>query len=180
MGKRTNPSCTCFSAAGLVLRSPSKADMRSCFWADAAKDQAFSQACEEAGGIFVNAGPLARDPANAARSERSFTLNGVAGPPGDQGMKALAAIVQVVCSAASLPGRERQVPRELQVAANALLRGIHEQREPRQLAKCAHRPSCLYLQPPRCDRFPPSLRHPVIIGNHDVVMGSSQGIPLFQ
>jgi hypothetical protein len=71
--------------------------VRSCFWADAAKDPVLSQACQEAGGIFVNVGPLGRDAANAARSERSFTHDGVAGHPGDKGMKALAdAIVQAV------------------------------------------------------------------------------------
>ena len=71
--------------------------VRSCFWADAAKDQVLSQACQEADGIFVNAGPLSRDAANAARSERSYTHDGVAGHPGDQGMKALAdAIVGAV------------------------------------------------------------------------------------
>ncbi|MFH1922762.1 MAG: beta-L-arabinofuranosidase domain-containing protein, partial [Planctomycetota bacterium] len=71
--------------------------VRSCFWADAAKDEVLSQACQEADGIFVNAGPLGRDAANAARSERSFTHDGVAGHPGDKGMKALAdAIVKAV------------------------------------------------------------------------------------
>ncbi len=71
--------------------------VRSCFWADAAKDQALRQACEEAGGRFVNAGPLGQEAANAARSERSFTHDGVATHPGDQGMKALAdAIVRAV------------------------------------------------------------------------------------
>jgi hypothetical protein len=74
--------------------------VRSCFWADAAKDQLLSQACQEAGGIFVNAGALGRDAANAARSERTFTNEGVAGHPGDQGMKALAeAIVHAVLNA---------------------------------------------------------------------------------
>jgi len=71
--------------------------VRSCFWADAAKDEVLRQACQEADGIFVNAGPLGRDAANAARSERSFTHDGVAGHPGDKGMKALAdAIVTAV------------------------------------------------------------------------------------
>jgi hypothetical protein len=71
--------------------------VRSCFWADAAKDQALSQACQEAGGIFVNAGPLGRDASNAARSERPFTHDGVAGHPGDKGMKAIAdTIVEAV------------------------------------------------------------------------------------
>jgi hypothetical protein len=71
--------------------------VRSCFWADPAKDEMLRQACLEAGGLFVNAGPLGREAANAARSERSFTHDGVAGHPGDKGMKALAdAIVQAV------------------------------------------------------------------------------------
>jgi len=71
--------------------------VRSCFWADAAKDEVLRQASQEVGGIFVDAGPLGRDPANAARSERSFAHDGVAGHPGDKGMKALAdAIVEAV------------------------------------------------------------------------------------
>jgi hypothetical protein len=71
--------------------------VRSSFWADAAKDQVLGQACQEAGGIFVDAGPLGREAANAARAERSFTHDGVAGHPGDKGMKALAdSIVQAL------------------------------------------------------------------------------------
>jgi len=71
--------------------------VRSCFWPDAAKDEVLRAACQEANGIFVDAGPLGRDPANAARSERTFAQDGVAGHPGDRGMKALAdAIVQAV------------------------------------------------------------------------------------
>jgi len=71
--------------------------VRSCFWADATKDQMLSQACQEADAIFVNAGPLGKDAANVARSERSFKHDGVAAHPGDKGMKALAdAIVQAV------------------------------------------------------------------------------------
>ena len=71
--------------------------VRSCFWEDTAKDEVLRQACQETDGIFVNAGPLGRDVTNAARSERSFTHDGVAGHPGDKGMKALAdAIVEVV------------------------------------------------------------------------------------
>lgn len=71
--------------------------VRSCFWADAAKDQALRQACQEANAIYVDAGPLGRDPANAARSERTIAHGGVAGHPGDRGMQALAdAIVQAI------------------------------------------------------------------------------------
>jgi lysophospholipase L1-like esterase len=80
----------------LAKRHP-RVVVRSCFWADAAKDEVLRQACEEANGIFVNAGPLGREAANAARSERAFTHDGVAGHPGDRGMQALAdAIVQAV------------------------------------------------------------------------------------
>jgi hypothetical protein len=71
--------------------------VRSCFWADAAKDEMLRQACQEAEAIFVNAGPIGGEAANAARSERNIAHGGVAGHPGDRGMKALAdAILQVV------------------------------------------------------------------------------------
>lgn len=78
--------------------------VRSCFWADAAKDQALRQACQEAGGIFVDAGPLGREAANAARSERTFTHDGVAAHPGDKGMNGLAdLIVQAVLQRGAAP-----------------------------------------------------------------------------
>jgi hypothetical protein len=71
--------------------------VRSCFWPDPAKDKVLDDACVEAGAIFVNAASIGGDPANAARSERSFSHDGVAAHPGDRGMKALSdAIVQAV------------------------------------------------------------------------------------
>ncbi|HOY60765.1 MAG TPA: SGNH/GDSL hydrolase family protein, partial [Verrucomicrobiota bacterium] len=71
--------------------------VRSCFNADPTKDQLLKQAAEEAGALFVDAGPFGRDETNIARSERSFAHAGVAGHPGDKGMQALAdAIVQAV------------------------------------------------------------------------------------
>ena len=78
--------------------------VRSCFWADPAKDQILIEASQEAGTVFVDAGPLGREAANAARSERSFKHDGVAGHPGDKGMKALAdAIVEAVLKRGARP-----------------------------------------------------------------------------
>lgn len=71
--------------------------VRSSFWPDAVKDQILSQACQEADAIWVDAGPIGREASNVARSERSFSHDGVASHPGDKGMKAIAdAIVQGV------------------------------------------------------------------------------------
>ncbi|WP_165244264.1 SGNH/GDSL hydrolase family protein [Paludisphaera soli] len=75
--------------------------VRSCFWADEAKDRRLREASDEAGAIFVNAWPLGRDEANAARSERPYKHAGVGGHPGDRGMKALADLIL-----RAVPGRE--------------------------------------------------------------------------
>jgi lysophospholipase L1-like esterase len=64
--------------------------VRSCFWPDPAKDEALRRACQEAGGIFVDISGLSRDATHSARSERTFAHAGVAGHPGDKGMKAIA------------------------------------------------------------------------------------------
>ena len=64
--------------------------VRSCFWPDSTKDVRLRAACRAAGGIFVDASPLGADPANQARAERKFSHDGVAGHPGDKGMRALA------------------------------------------------------------------------------------------
>ena len=78
--------------------------VRSSFWADPAKDQALEQACQEADAVFVNAGPIGLVAANAARSERTFTHDGVAAHPGDRGMAALAdAIVHAVVQRNATP-----------------------------------------------------------------------------
>lgn len=65
--------------------------VRSCFWANAAKDEALQQACTAVGGIYVNIGNLSKDEANYARSERPYKHAGVANHPGDKGMAAIAA-----------------------------------------------------------------------------------------
>lgn len=64
--------------------------VRSCFWADRGKDEVLKQACEEAGGIFIDISSLAKDESNYARSERTFKNGGVAKHPGDKGMQAIA------------------------------------------------------------------------------------------
>ena len=65
--------------------------VRSCFWANAAKDEALQLACAAVGGIYVNIGSLSKDEANYARSERPYKHAGVANHPGDKGMAAIAA-----------------------------------------------------------------------------------------
>lgn len=67
-----------------------KVIVRSSFWANAAKDTALRQACEETGGTWVDISTLGKDEKNYARSERSFQHDGVAAHPGDCGMKAIA------------------------------------------------------------------------------------------
>ncbi len=64
--------------------------VRSSFWADPVKDEIMQQACQAAGGRFVDMSQLGRDESNAARSERHFEHAGVAAHPGDRGMQAIA------------------------------------------------------------------------------------------
>lgn len=83
-------------SATMARRHP-RLVVRGSFWADATKDEILRDACREAGGAWVDAGELGRDPANAARSERSWPHDGVAAHPGDRGMRALAdAVIQGV------------------------------------------------------------------------------------
>lgn len=65
--------------------------VRSCFWANAAKDEALQGACTAVGGIYVNISNLGKDEANYGRSERPYKHAGVANHPGDKGMAAIAA-----------------------------------------------------------------------------------------
>jgi alpha-galactosidase len=64
--------------------------VRSSFWANASKDEILKQACQEAGGVFVDISALGKDESNYARSERPFKHEGVARHPGDKGMQAIA------------------------------------------------------------------------------------------
>ena len=67
--------------------------VRSCFWQDQAKDRILEQACSEVGGVFVDSRALGKNEGNFARSERKFSHDGVAGHPGDKGMRAIADVI---------------------------------------------------------------------------------------
>jgi lysophospholipase L1-like esterase len=64
--------------------------VRSCFWADPAKDEIMRAICKELGGRHVDIGALGKDPRNMAGSERKIDHAGVANHPGDRGMQAIA------------------------------------------------------------------------------------------
>ena len=64
--------------------------VRSCFWANASKDQALQQASDAVGGVYVDISQLSKDEGHFARSERPFKHAGVANHPGDCGMAAIA------------------------------------------------------------------------------------------
>lgn len=64
--------------------------VRSCFWANPAKDQILEETCREAGGIFVDISMLGKDESSYGRAERPYKHAGVANHPGDKGMRAIA------------------------------------------------------------------------------------------
>ena len=64
--------------------------VRSTFWSDTSKNVALQKACSATGVHYVDLGRLDADEANFARSERQIEHAGVAGHPGDQGMRAIA------------------------------------------------------------------------------------------
>lgn len=64
--------------------------VRSCFWANAAKDEALRGACEAVSGIFCDISNLSADKSLYGKAEREFKHAGVANHPGDKGMAAIA------------------------------------------------------------------------------------------
>jgi hypothetical protein len=64
--------------------------VRSSFWPHEVKDGILRKASTDAGVTFVDIAKLVRDKSNAASSERKIEHAGVAGHPGDKGMKAIA------------------------------------------------------------------------------------------
>lgn len=71
--------------------------VRSCFWANPAKDEILKQCSDETGCLFVNISQLGQHETNYARSERPYKHEGVARHPGDKGMRAIAdAILEAI------------------------------------------------------------------------------------
>ena len=64
--------------------------VRSSFWPDAVKDGIMRKASADAGVVFVDISALGADASNAASAERKIEHPGVAGHPGDKGMRAIA------------------------------------------------------------------------------------------
>ena len=76
--------------AGLKQDGQPAIFVRSSFWPDAVKDDIMRQASADAGAMFVDIAALGRDDSNAASAERKIEHAGVAGHPGDKGMRAIA------------------------------------------------------------------------------------------
>lgn len=68
--------------------------VRSCFWANAAKDEALRGANDAVGGLFCDISALSADKSLYGRAEREFKNEGVANHPGDKGMAAIAAALK--------------------------------------------------------------------------------------
>ena len=64
--------------------------VRSCFWANAPKDDALRGACDTVNGIYADSSGLSADKSLYGRAEREFKHAGVAHHPGDKGMAAIA------------------------------------------------------------------------------------------
>ena len=82
--------------------------VRSSFWPHAVKDDIMRQASAGAGAMFVDISALGREESHAARSERRIGHAGVAGHPGDKGMRAIAGAIYTAVrarSAVAAPGR---------------------------------------------------------------------------
>lgn len=76
--------------AALKEQGPPTIFVRSCFWPHEVKDGILRKAASDAGATWVDISALGRDASNAARSERKIEHAGVAGHPGDKGMRAIA------------------------------------------------------------------------------------------
>lgn len=60
------------------------------FWPDPTKEQIMREVCEKVGGTYLPLKDLNKDPANLGSADQKFEHAGVAGHPGDRGMKLIA------------------------------------------------------------------------------------------
>ncbi|MBL9116208.1 MAG: SGNH/GDSL hydrolase family protein [Verrucomicrobiaceae bacterium] len=63
--------------------------VRSCFWANAAKDAVLRSACGEVSGTYCDISHMTTDKTLYGKAEREFKNAGVANHPGDKGMAAI-------------------------------------------------------------------------------------------
>lgn len=77
--------------------------VRSSFWANPVKDDIMRKASHEAEATFIDISKLGSDESNAARSERKIEHAGVAGHPGDKGMKAIADAIFAAIKQRAMP-----------------------------------------------------------------------------
>lgn len=108
---KTEESKTQYAQAFQVLLSTLKHKgnptilVRSCFWADPVKDEIMRKASQEAKVTFVDISKLGADKTNAASAEREFKHAGVAGHPGDKGMKAIADAIMAEVKKIAFPAK---------------------------------------------------------------------------
>lgn len=93
---KTSEDCTKFQSSLRRLLTSMRGQrectilVRSCFWANKAKDMFLKEACLDVGGIYVDLSALSQDKSLYGRAEREFKNAGVANHPGDKGMAAIA------------------------------------------------------------------------------------------
>jgi len=74
----------------LQQKKPTALIVRGEFWPDPEKETIMREVCENAGGTYVPLPNLNNDPANLGSADQKFEHAGVAGHPGDQGMRLIA------------------------------------------------------------------------------------------
>jgi hypothetical protein len=74
----------------LKQTKPTTLLVRGEFWPDPAKEQIMREICEKVGGTYVPLTDLNKDPANLGSADQKFEHAGVAGHPGDRGMRLIA------------------------------------------------------------------------------------------
>lgn len=74
----------------LQQKKPTALLVRGEFWPDPEKEKIMREVCKKAGGAYVPLPNLNSDPANLGSADQKFEHAGVAGHPGDRGMRLIA------------------------------------------------------------------------------------------